>query len=540
MLVKRNYYRDSLNLLKISDILRRSEGIIEAAVIMATQTNKTVLVKLGFPSSKVNQATESDVIVAIQAENKEFLNLAQRKVEKLLNSDGSGQEGTSSGKVTDLDSALLSMPNANLALISVPGEYVKDLSFKLADAGIHQQIFSDHVPLIDELKIKEYAIKKGVLILGPGAGTSIINGRGIGFSNAVRTGPVGIVAAAGTGLQEVSTLLDQCSIGVRHGLGVGGNDPKEEIGGLMMLESLKALEALSDVELITILSKPPAPRVQRVILDYIIKHGKKKYVLAFIGGDEKPVQISNKTKKIIQVNTLASAVFSVARMTGTIEFMTALERLYIPPEILNKSLMREWKKLNRKQKHIRALYTGGTFAFEAQIILSSLQQDIYSNAPTAGTKLLHSSSQSEKNSILDLGEEEFTQGRPHPMIDATIRKLRLMEEARDPSVGVILMDFVLGHGSHVDPVGAVINEIRQANKIAEMDGKYLSFVTHVCGARDDHQGFDSSIRKLENGGALVFPTNALAVIAAAQVIARGKLDLKEVYSRYFGEGVHLG
>jgi FdrA protein len=537
VLVKSNYYRDSLNLLKISDIMKRSSGgIVEAVVIMGTKTNKAVLVKLGFPSTKINQATESDLIIAIKAVDKGSVDSALRKVEELLHSDGSSDSSSSvSENPTDLDSALVSMSNANLALISIPGEYVKDLSIKLSNEGIHQQIFSDHVPLDDELTIKEYAAKKGVLILGPGAGTSIINGKGIGFSNVLRTGPVGIIAAAGTGLQEVSSLLDQCDIGVIYGLGVGANDPKEKIGGLMMLEALKVLEELPDIEIMTIVSKPPSPRAKKRIIDYIVKHGKKKYVLAFLGGGHYD-SLPNSTKsKIVQVNTLASAVFAVAGLTSNELYKQSLVRLHIEPEILQRSLAKEWKGFGKQQKYIRALYTGGTFAYETQVILNGILKDLFSNAPTGGTKKLPQSSKSKKHSILDLGEEEFTQGRPHPMIDPTIRRLRLVEESQDPEVGVVMMDFVLGYGSNPDPVGAVLNEIEQVKATAQKSSRYLSIVTHVCGTKRDPQGYDESIRKLENAGALVFPTNALAAIASAQIIARGKLNLDRIYSRCFME-----
>jgi len=516
---------------------RSSSGIVEAVVIMGTKTNKAVLVKLGFPSTKINQATESDLIIAIKAVDKGSVDSALRKVEELLHSDGSSETSSSVSKnSTDLDSALVSMSNANLALISIPGEYVKDLSIKLSNEGIHQQIFSDHVPLDDELTIKEYAAKKGVLVLGPGAGTSIINGKGIGFSNVLRTGPVGIIAAAGTGLQEVSSLLDQCDIGVIYGLGVGANDPKEKIGGLMMLEALKVLEELPDIEIMTIVSKPPSLRAKKLIIDYIVKHGKKKYVLAFLGGGHDD-SLPNSKSRIVQVNTLASAVFAVASLTSNELYKQSLVRLHIKPEILQRSVAKEWKEFGQQQKYIRALYTGGTFAYETQVILNGILKDLYSNAPTGGTKKLPQSSKSKKHSILDLGEEEFTQGRPHPMIDPTIRRLRLVEESQDPEVGVIMMDFVLGYGSNPDPVGAVLKEIGQVKATARKSSRYLSIVTHVCGTKRDPQGYDESIRKLEKAGALVFPTNALAAIASAQIIARGKLNLDRIYSSYFTERI---
>jgi FdrA protein len=539
VLVKSNYYRDSLNLLKISDILKRGNGMIEAVVIMGTKTNKEVLVTLGFPSSKVNQASDSDLIVAVRGEDNLSVDSALKKLEDLLASDGSSDSGSlSSQKVTDLDSALISMSNANLALISIPGEHVKDLSLKLTDSGIHQQIFSDHVPLDDELMIKEYGAKKGVLILGPGAGTSIINGKGIGFSNVLHTGPVGIIAAAGTGLQEVSSLLEQCDIGVKCGLGVGGNDPKEKIGGLMMLESLKVLEDLTDIEIMTIVSKPPSPRVKRLIINYILKHGKKRYVLAFIGGSHDSSVPNSHKSNIVQVNTLASAVFAIAKLTSEQKSKISLERLHLKPETLHKSVTREWKKFERRQKYIRALYTGGTFAYEAQVILNGILTGLYSNAPTGRTIKLLSSSKSKKHSILDLGEEEFTQGRAHPMIDPTIRRLRLVEESHDPEVGVIILDFVLGHGSNPDPVGAVLQEIELVKETAKKSGRYLSIVAHVCGTKGDPQGFEQSIRKLERAGVLVFPTNALAAIASAHIISRGNLDLNRIYSTCLVNGVN--
>jgi FdrA protein len=537
IIVKSNYYRDSLNLLKISDVLKRDDRIIDAVVIMGTKTNKEVLLRLGFPRSRINQASDSDLIVAVRGMDNLSVTYALKKLDELLASNGnSNRANPSLQKSTDLDSALAYLPDANLALISIPGEHVKDLSLKLTDIGIHQHIFSDHVPLKDELKIKKYGIKKGVLILGPGSGTSIINGKGIGFSNVLHTGPVGIIAAAGTGLQEVSTLLEQCNIGVKYGLGVGGNDPKQKIGGLMMLESLKLLEELADIEIITIISKPPSPSVKRSIINYIVKHGKKKYVVAFIGGNRYSSIKSHKSM-IIQANTLASAVFGVAKLTNQEKFRDSLEHLHLRPEILHKSVTREWEKFEMKQKYVRALYTGGTFAYEAQVILNGILMGIYSNTPTGKTIKLRSTSKSKKHSILDLGEEEFTQGRAHPMIDPTIRRLRLVEESRDPEVGVIILDFVLGHGLNANPVGAVLKDIELIKENAKKAGRYLSVVAHVCGTRGDPQGLEKSIGDLKRAGVLVFPTNALATIASAHIISRGLVDLNKAYSVCFLNGV---
>ena len=523
--------------MKISDKVRRiSRGITEASVIMATPTNKGILIRLGFPPTLIEEAKETDIIIAVRAQDQDSLNLAIQKANEMLESPekiSSGDEKKS--KLTDLDSALNAMPDANLVLISIPGEYVKDISLKLIDRGIHQQIFSDHVSIEDELEIKERAVKNGVLILGPGAGTSIINGKGIGFSNAVKEGPVGIVAAAGTGLQEVITLLDQCGIGVKHGLGVGGSDTKEKIGGLMMLECIKLLEKDPDISVIGIVSKPPSPSIQEKIIKHISQQGKKKYVLAFIGGRQ--MQDNRTGGRIIQVGSLASAVLAFAKQAGNDQFLKATAKTSVSQEDLMRAMEKEWTKLSDGQKYIRALYTGGTFTYEAQVILSEiLPGSIYSNAPILNVKEMASSLTSEANSVVDLGEEEFTQGRAHPMIDPTIRKLRIIEEAKDPEVAVLLMDFVLGYGSHPDPVGAALREIREAKDLAERGGRYLSVISHVCGATGDTQGYESSISKLQSVGAVVLPTNAIAATGAALVALRGKGNIEKIYSQYLTLG----
>jgi FdrA protein len=568
--VKSNFYRDSLQLMRISDRLKRIDaGIIEASVIMATETNKDILIQLGFPPSKILEAQESDVIIAIRASDNKSLELGLAEVDKLLESpenisvsDNATVKIDKDGKITnDIDSALRTMPDVNLALISIPGEHVKKMSLRLIDLGIHQHIFSDHVSIEDELEIKRNASRKGVLILGPEAGTAIINGKGIGFSNAITAGPVGIVAAAGTGLQEVTSLLDHCGIGVKHGLGVGGNDTKDKIGGIMMLECMKVIEQDKDIDVIAIVSKPPSPAVMEKIIHYAANKGNKKYVLAFIGGGSDSIgDVGNKkdrlnatiaaksssteknvggphvsSKGIVEVNSLTSSVLAIADALGPEQLNTALSRCYLPPEGLLSLMRDEWTKLQSYQKYVRALYTGGTFAYEAQVILRDMMSDgssIYSNSPIDKIKQLEDSFKSNSHSILDLGEEEFTKGRPHPMIDPTIRKLRIREEANDQEVAVILLDFVLGFGSNSDPVGAVLDELKEAKARAEESGRYLSVVAHVCGTKHDLQGYEQSVSNLKNAGCIVLPTNALAAVASALTVSRGKVDLARIYKKY--------
>lgn len=531
--IKENYYRDSLQLLKISDALKHSDGIVEAVVIMGTETNKQLLTRLGFISSELSKAKDTDMVIAIQAFDEQSLKKGLVKFEEIL--EGAQTSLSQKERVRDLDSAFVALPDTNLAVVSIPGEYARDISFKIIDRGIHLHLFSDHVPIEDELEIKKHALEKHVLVMGPGAGTVIIDGKGVGFANVVSTGPVGLVAAAGTGLQEVSSLLDRTGIGLKHGLGVGGNDPKEMIGGLMMLESIKMLEKYDEIKVVGIISKPPSPSVQNKLFSYIVNETRKKYAIAFIGGVKLEIPKEHQ-QRIIQTNTLHSATLAIAKHMGEETFRRASKEISVPSQELVGLIKKESEKLAEKQSYIRALYTGGTLAFESQIILREIFDGIFSNEPIEGIKKLPDSFKSLEHTIVDLGDEEFTQGRPHPMIDPTIRKLKIIEEARDESVAVILMDFVLGYGSNPDPVGALIDKIVEAKDVAKKNERYLSVVASVCGTRKDPQGYDKSVERLKSAGVLVMPTNALAVIAAGSIASRGSMELEELYSKFLTTG----
>ena len=531
--VKENYYRDSLQLLKISDSLKHSDGIVEAVVIMGTETNKQLLTRLGFISLELNKAKDTDMVIAIRALDEQSLKKCLVKFEEIL--EGAQTSLSQKERVRDLDSALVALPDTNLAVVSIPGEYARDICFEIIDKGIHLHLFSDHVPIEDELEIKKHALEKHVLVMGPGAGTVIIDGKGVGFANVVSAGPVGLVAAAGTGLQEVSSLLDRTGIGLKHGLGVGGNDPKEKIGGLMMLESIKMLEKYDEIKVVGIISKPPSPSVQNKLFNYIVNETRKKYAIAFIGGVKLEIPKEHQ-QRIIQTNTLHSAALAIAKHMSEETFRKASKEISVPSQELAGLIKKESEKLDKKQSYIRALYTGGTLAYESQIILREIFDGIFSNEPIEGIKKLPDSFKSQEHTIVDLGDEEFTKGRPHPMIDPTIRKLKIIEEARDENVAVILMDFVLGYGSNPDPVGALVDKIIEAKDIAKKNGRYLSVVASVCGTRKDPQGYDKSVERLKATGALVTPTNALAVIAAGSIASRGSIKLEELYSKFLTTG----
>ncbi len=528
-IVEKNLMRDSLQLMKISEDLKKLPGVVDAIVAMGTQTNKEIAEKLGMLTPEVEQAGESDLFIVVKAENEEVAVKAIEKAREMLTETAVGGEM----EFTDIESALAALPDANLALVSVPGEYARDVTMKFLERGIHVHLFSDHVPKEHEVELKKYAYEKGLLVLGPGAGTSIINGVAIAFANAVRRGPVGIVAAAGTGLQEVSSLIHRMGGGVSQGLGVGGGDVKDYVGGLMTKLCMKMLEQDPETKIITMVSKPPEDATLRSILEFASKETTKPLVLGIMGKPSIEIPSSLKGRTSVARTLHATALESV-RLTFPEKYEKALNEYTIPYEKLLSILQPEWEKLSKEQKYIRGLFTGGTLTSEALMIFDELGLKIYSNAPLKGQLKLPDPFKSIEHSVVDLGEEEFTAGRAHPMIDPTIRKLRLIEEAKDSGTAVILMDFVLGYGSNPDPAGAHLEAIKEAKKIAEEQGRHLVIVAYVLGVEEDPQNFQSQVEKLRSVGAIVLPTNAISSFAAAVIALRGEIPEEKV-SKFYNE-----
>ncbi len=525
-IVKRNFFRDSLQLMHISEKAKKLKGLMDAAVVMGTKTNKEILEKLGLLLDEGRNATESDMVIAVAAETDEHALKAVEEIEKMLVQVSEAAEEY----FFTVDSALESIPDANLAVVSIPGEYAKDVVLKLLDKGLHVHLFSDHVPIEHELEIKEYARERGLLVMGPAAGTSIINNRAIAFANVLERGPIGIVAAAGTGLQEVSVLISLAGSGVSQGIGIGGGDVKSKVGGIMALEAIKALEKDPETKVVAIVSKPPDPDVQGKLFNFIAEETVKRYVTCFIGG--KPFEIPGKlSDRLSQTMTLHSAALEAVKLVDEKIYVEAKKKLSIEPGKLVKMAEEKLSGLMDKQKYIRGLFTGGTLTYESLVLLSEVLGGIYSNTPLQPRFKLKDPYKSFKHSVVDLGEEEFTVGRAHPMIDPTIRNLRLVEEARDPEVAVIMMDFILGYGSHPDPADAHAEAIRKAVEIAERDGRKIVFLGHVCGTDSDPQSLTNQVNKLRKLGVQVLPTNALMVLLASLIAAR-KLEIGEVEKIY--------
>jgi succinyl-CoA synthetase alpha subunit len=485
--------------------LSKLEGIRDAAVVMATEANKSILADAGLLTDDARAASPNDLVIAVSAGDASLAEAALQKAEGLLKKKAATGE-TGEFKSKTIRGALASHSAANVAVISVAGRYAADEAWEAIQRGLHVLLFSDNVSLEDEIALKTYARDHGLLLMGPGAGTTILNGVALGFANVLPPGPVGIVSAAGTGLQEVSTLLARQGIGISQGIGTGGRDLKKEVGGLMMLEALKALQQDPATEVLVLVSKPPAKEVAQRILEQV-SASEKPTVVCFLGGEP---DVMAGIPNVIPARTLYEcalyAVQAVHSGKGDIPAFIGAENAKLGEQA--KVLK---PKLNANQRYLRGLFSGGTLCYEAQVIWKEmLASPVYSNAALPGGLALPDSTKSYKHTAVDLGEEEFTVGRPHPMIDNDLRIRRLLQEARDPEVAVIMLDVVIGYGAHPDPAAELGQAVEEAQKLAREAGRELPVVAAVTGTEDDPQCLSQTVSTLERAGVIVCNSNAAA------------------------------
>lgn len=512
-LVKPSEYHDSVSLMLAACELSELEGVLDAAVVMATEANKAILAGAGLLTPEIQSAGANDLVVSVSAKDEATARQALQKAEELLHKKAVSEASAESRPKT-IHSALSLQPGANLAVISVAGRYAADEAWEALLHGLHVLLFSDNVPLEDEIALKQYACDHGLLLMGPGAGTAILNGAALGFANALPRGPVGIVSAAGTGLQEVSSLLARHGLGISQGIGTGGRDLKKEVGGRMMLQGLQALQEDPDTGVIVLVSKPPAEEIARTIRQQA-SAGDKPVIVCFLGGE---FAASATYPNVIPARTLQECSLLAARSLkpeiGDVQALLQAEGARLAQQAKRLKV-----KLNDSQRYLRGLFSGGTLCYEAQVIWKGLLSDpVYSNAPLPGGLPMPDSTKSAGHCAVDLGEEEFTVGRPHPMIDNSLRVRRLLQEARDPETAVLLLDVVLGYGAHPNPAGELGAAIRQARELAGADGRELPVVASVTGTEGDPQGLRRTVAALEGAGALVCDCNASAARLAGLIV----------------------
>ncbi|HUI06146.1 MAG TPA: acyl-CoA synthetase FdrA [Verrucomicrobiae bacterium] len=498
--IRKGAYFDSVTLMRVGKELAGRKGVADAAMVMGTKSNKAILNSSGLLAARFKDAGDTDLLVAVKADTQAAADAALAVVDGLLKQALKKTSVSSEVHPTSLDGALRVMPDANLALISVAGRYAGDEAMRALENGLHVMLFSDNVPLEKEIELKKFAQKSGLLVMGPDCGTAIINGIPLAFANVVNRGNIGIVAAAGTGLQEVSCIISNEGAGVSQAIGTGGRDVKKEVGGIMFLESLKALAKDQTTRVILLVSKPPHSEVLRRITK-LVKTIRKPVVTLFIGAGTRGGGPS----------TLEEAALTAVAVAGGKKPEDVTKKLAARDAELRQIAAREAAKRKRGQKYVRGLFSGGTFCAEAQILFSRMISGVYSNAPAGKAKHLKNSLNSQKNTVIDLGEDEFTVGRPHPMIDYTLRNRRILDEAQDPATAVILLDVVLGYGSHPDPAAELSGVIRQARK-------KVAVVCSITGTDKDPQNRSRVEVALRKAGAIVMPSNAAACQLAGGII----------------------
>ena len=513
VIVRKDAYYDSVFLMLISTDVNKITGVNDAVVAMGTEMNVDLISNMGLGTEEVTSSTPNDLIIAIDGENDGVLDEAGEAVDKLLTQKKGAAGADAAYRPGSLASAVEMVPDANLVIISLPGQYAAREARRALQNGLHVMMFSDNVTLEEEVSLKKLAVEKGLLMMGPDCGTAIVNGMPICFSNVVPKGPIGMVSASGTGLQEVACAIAKAGSGVSQALGTGGRDLKKaQIGGMMMKLCIQALGADPETKVITVVSKPPLAELMAPVIDTLKATGKPA-VVHFVGtGAREP------DGKIQFAGSLEEAAkMSVAVATGATYEWREFDQT---DEEIEAIVARETLKMSGNQKYLRGLFTGGTLTDESATLLYDALGGIYSFDASDSNFRLADPNKSQGHTIVDLGEDVFTVGRPHPMIDPSIRTERMDREAEDPEMALMLLDCVIGYGSHPDPAGAMVDQIKNAKTAAQKRGGYLSVIASVTGTDGDFQGLGDQRRTLESAGVVVMTTNYQATMLVRRIMER--------------------
>ncbi len=505
--VRNGVYYDSAKLMQLQRSLASLPGVEDAGVIMGTEANKELLSHINMVTAEVKSAKPDDLVIVVKAKDAKIAEEAIKRVDELLNQRKGGME--QEYLPHSLEQAAKALPNASWVLISVAGRYAAGVAREALSLNKHVFLFSDNVTVEDEIALKQQATRQGLVVMGADCGTAMIGGIGLGFANKVRNGPIGVVAAAGTGLQQVTSRIHQLGSGITFGIGTGGRDLSEKVGALTFRQGIDVLSRDPDTKVIVLVSKPPAPRVAEDMIRIARKAG-KPVVINFIARALTALQMDNLF--------FATGLDDAARL--------AVELANHPPKWEGDRDL-HLERFASGQKFLRGLFSGGTLAYEAQHILEGYLPKVWANAPIHKEFKLPNSNVSQEHSIVDLGEDEFTVGRLHPMMDNELRIRRLYEEANDPSVAVIMIDVVIGYGSHPNPACELAPAIAKAKADAKKAGRYLEVVAVVTGTDEDPQDLNLQITQLKDAGAWVDTSNEVVVRYAGRLLrALGEATMK--------------
>ena len=511
--IKKGSYFDSVSIMLIAKRISEIDGVLDSAVVMGTKENKSLLTSSGLMTPELQNADEMDLIVSFKTKLDTATGDILKKIDDVFRS-GRDVKDDNQFNPSSIEAALNILPDASLAMISVAGRYAGDVAMSSLQHGLNVFLFSDNVPIEKEIELKKFAKEKNLFVMGPDCGTAIINGVPLAFANVVNRGNIGVVAASGTGLQEVTCLISNAGCGISQAIGTGGRDVKKEVGGMMFIEGIKALANDSATEVILLVSKPPADEVIANIKE-TAKPLRKPVIGVFLGSSPKLLDGTN----IQQAATLEEAALVAVAMSRHESAELVGAKLKDRDSEIRRIAQREAAKLAKGQKHLRGLFSGGTFCDEALLLSHDVLSDVYSNTPFGKMKKLKDSWTSERHTIVDLGDDEFTVGKPHPMIDYSTRCKRILAEAGDPQTAVILLDIVLGFGSNMDPLAEIIPRIEQARNTASKAGRHLPIVCSVTGTDKDPQNRTVVAATLEKAGAFVLESNAAASKLAIFIVS---------------------
>lgn len=482
--IKKGSFQDSVSLMIISRKLSERPEVDQVSVMMGTPANKAMLDSTGFWHNDFAEATPNDICVAVRTHDEQpgILELIREQLEKELSAIASASGNSQQLlKARRWESACQKLPQANLLLVSVAGEYAASVAKEGLLAGKNVMMFSDNVPLEKEVELKTLAREKGLIVMGPDCGTAMIAGSPLAFANVLPDGGIGVIGASGTGIQEVTSQIALHQQGISHAIGLGGRDLSAEVGGISALTALEMLAADDATRVIAFVSKPPSPQVRTRIIHAMQKVG-KPVVALFLG---------NKPDQRREGNVWLANSLSDAAQLAVLLMRVAQQRL-IQPEVAGKG--------------IYGLYAGGTLAAEAAMLLSAGLGVPVSESHAAGVML-----DAQGHRIVDLGDDSYTLGRPHPMIDPTTRSIEIEKLAVMPDVGVLLLDVVLGYGACADPAGAVVEAVQQVR--ATRNAPLVTIAT-LTGTDADPQGRSGQTDILREAGIAVVETLEEAVLLA--------------------------
>lgn len=503
--IKKNTYYDSVTLMLVSGNLSSAAGVKDASVMMGTDHNKSIMAKAGILSPEAaEQAGPNDLIIGILAKDENSSQAAITLLEDFFAHKANSAATDTRIKVKTLPSAIRQLGKPNFAIVSIPGKYAANEAMKAMQNQMHVLLFSDNVSIEEENRLKNYAVEHNLLMMGPDCGTAIINGAALGFANIVRRGDIGLVAAAGTGLQEVSVLIDRMGGGISQALGTGGRDIKSEIGGKMMLMALQALAEDPMTRVIGIIAKPPAPDVMQNVMAFA-QSLTKPVVACFLGADYASLQ-SYSVQFAETLEDTAAQLVQISLGFDTSPLHTA---------DISSIVQQESSKYTPAQTHIRGLYSGGSLCYESILLLERTVGRVHSNI-THDKYALENIEESVDNTFIDMGDDYFTDGMPHPMIDPRLRVERIKKEVQDESVAIVLLDCVLGYGSHANPASALANAILDARKLS--GDRHITYIASVCGTDHDFQNRAVQEEILRSAGVIVTSSNAQAAKLASELM----------------------